>query len=61
MRRILAEVEFPTCRSLELDSGLIDAMVPAALDDYCLSVDPLDWTEADVRGAYAAAVALSAR
>ena len=49
-------VGFPTCSSLELDSGLIDAMVPAALDDYCLSVDPLDWTEADVRGAYAGRV-----
>ena len=61
VRRILAEVDFPTYRSLELDTALVDAMVPAALDDYCLGVDPLDWTEADVRGAYDAAVALSAR
>ena len=61
VRRILAQVEFPTCASLELDPGLIDAMVPAALDDYCLSVDPLDWSEADVRGAYDAAFALTAR
>ena len=61
VRRILAEVGFPTCSSLELDSELIDAMVPAALDDYCLSVDPLDWSEADVRGAYEAAWTLAGR
>jgi hypothetical protein len=52
VRRMLASVEFPTCGSLGLDPGLIEAMVPAALDDYCLSMDPLDWSEADVRGAY---------
>ena len=61
VRRILAEVEFPTCSSLELDSGVIDAMVPAALDDYCLSVDPLEWDEADVRGAFEAAWTLAGR
>ena len=61
VRRILAEVGFPTCASLGIDPALISQMVPAALDDYCLSVDPLDWTEADVRGAYDAAFALTAR
>ena len=61
VRRILAAVEFPTCGSLGLDADLIEAMVPAALDDYCLSMDPLDWNEADVRGAYDAAWGLSGR
>jgi alcohol dehydrogenase len=61
VRRILGTVEFPTCGSLGLDPGLIEAMVPAALDDYCLSMDPLDWSEADIRGAYDAAWALSGR
>jgi choline dehydrogenase len=61
IHRMLAEVGFPTCRSLGLDDALIDQMVPAALDDYCLSVDPLEWTEADVRAAYEAAWQLEVR
>jgi hypothetical protein len=36
----------------------VDALVPLALDDYCLTVSPYPWTAADIRGAYAAALAL---
>ena len=35
--------------------------MPAAVEDYCLAVDAHDWSEAEVRGAFDAAVALSAR
>lgn len=61
VRRLLAAAGFPTCTEAGIDAGRIEALVPAAVDDYCLAVDAHDWTEADVRGAFEAAVALSGR
>lgn len=58
VRRILTELGAPTPASLGLDPAIIGDLVPAALDDYCLTMDPLDWSESDVRGAYEAAWAV---
>ena len=61
VRRLLAEAGFPTCTEAGIGPAAIDALVPAAVDDYCLAVDAHDWSEAEVRWAFEAAVALSAR
>jgi choline dehydrogenase len=61
VRRLLAEARFPTCAEAGIGPGDIEPLVPAAVDDYCLAVDGHDWSEADVRSAFEAAVALSAR
>jgi alcohol dehydrogenase len=61
VRRLLADAGFPTCAEAGVGPREVEALVPAAVDDYCLAVDGHDWTEAEVRGAFAAAVALSAR
>src|SRR5262249_34668808 len=58
VRRILTQLGAPTPASLGPDAAIIGDLVPAALDDYCLTMDPLDWAEADVRGAYEAAWAV---
>ncbi len=56
VRRLLAEVGFPTLAAAGVGAGHMDALVPLALDDYCLTLSPHAWSEADVRGAYAAAL-----
>src|SRR6185312_8410935 len=61
VRRLLADAGFPTCAEAGVGAGQIGALVPAAVEDYCLAVDGHDWSEAEVRGAFEAAVALSAR
>jgi hypothetical protein len=61
VRRLLAGAGFPTCAGAGIDAGLVEALVPAAVDDYCLAVDAHEWSEAEVRGAFQAAVALSGR
>ena len=61
VRRLLAQAGFPTCAEAGIGPGDIEPLVPAAVDDYCLAVDGHDWSEAEVRGAFEAAVALSAR
>jgi choline dehydrogenase len=61
VRRLLADAGFPTCTDAGIGAGQIEALVPAAVEDYCLTVDAHDWSEADVRGAFEAAVALSGR
>jgi alcohol dehydrogenase class IV len=39
----------------------LDRLVALALDDYCLTVNPRTWDDADVRSAFEAALTLSAR
>jgi len=60
VRRILAAIEFPTCAAAGVSEGDVDALVPVALDDYCLTVSPYPWSADDVRGAYAAALGMGA-
>jgi alcohol dehydrogenase len=61
VRRILAAIGFPTCAEAGVPAGEVDALVALARDDYCLTVSPHTWTEADIRQAYADALALHAR
>jgi len=61
VRRLLAAAGFPTCADEGISSDQIEPLVPAAVEDYCLGVDAHEWSEADVRAAFGAAVALSAR
>ena len=61
VHRLLASAGFPTCADAGIGPDRTEALVPAAVEDYCLAVDAHDWSEADVRAAFGAAVALSAR
>jgi choline dehydrogenase len=61
VRRLLAEIGFPTCAEAGVAATDVDALVELARDDYCLTVSPHTWTVADIRGAYADALALDAR
>ncbi len=56
VRRLLAEIGFPTLAGVGVGIGDVDALVPLALDDYCLTQSPHAWSDADVRAAYAAAL-----
>ena len=61
VRRLLAEIGFPTCAEAGVAATDVDALVDLARDDYCLTVSPHTWTAADIRRAYADALALGAR
>jgi choline dehydrogenase len=58
VRRILAAIAFPTLASSGVSERDMEGLVPLALDDYCLTVSPYPWAAQDVRGAYAAALAI---
>jgi alcohol dehydrogenase len=57
VRRMLAAIGLPSAREAGLREQHVDRMTEIALDDYCLTVNPRPWSEADVRGAYEAAIA----
>jgi alcohol dehydrogenase len=59
VRRLLAEAAFPTCGDVGVDAARLDELVALAMDDYCLGVDAHRWSQADVRGAFAAALELT--
>jgi choline dehydrogenase len=61
VRRILAEIGFPTAAGAGVSEDDLDGLVPLALDDYCLTVSPHAWTEDDVRAAYRRALVLEMR
>ena len=61
VRRLLAAAGIPTLREIGVEPGHLDRLVELALDDYCLTVNPRQWDEADVRAAYAAAMVLERR
>ncbi|MDX6551777.1 MAG: choline dehydrogenase [Gaiellales bacterium] len=61
VRSLLRRVGFPTLRDVGVGEERLDRLVELTLADYCLSVDPKRWDEADVRAAYGAALALGAR
>jgi alcohol dehydrogenase len=54
---MLAAIGLPSAREAGLREQHVDRMTEIALDDYCLTVNPRPWSEADVRGAYEAAIA----
>ncbi len=59
--RILASVGFPTCAQAGVTFEHLERMVELSLADYCLTVNPKRWDEADVRSAYGEALALRVR
>jgi choline dehydrogenase len=61
VRRILAEIGFPTLASVGVAENDLGELADAALDDYFISVAPAPWSRDDVIAAYRDALALSAR
>jgi choline dehydrogenase len=61
VRRLLAGIGFPTCAEAGVRVADIDRLVALAREDYCLTVSPHTWTDADIRRAYADALALDGR
>jgi choline dehydrogenase len=61
VRRLLAEIGFPTCAEAGVREADVDALVALARDDYCLAVSPHEWDDGDIRRAYAEALALASR
>jgi len=63
VRRLLAEVRFPTLREVGLDEGSVDGVVERTFGEqsYNLEIDCHAWTTAEVEQAFRAALALEAR
>ena len=61
VRRLLARAGLPTMRGAGVGEERLDRLVELSLGDYCLTVNPREWTDADVRRAYADALALEVR
>jgi choline dehydrogenase len=61
VRRILAEIDFPTLRSVGVTEADLDELADAALEDYFISVAPQPWVKADVVACYRAALAVEER
>jgi choline dehydrogenase len=61
VRRLLSEIGLPTLREAGVEDRHIERLVELSLADYCLTVNPREWGESDVRAAYAAALALDRR
>jgi len=61
VRDLLAALEFPILRSLGVEESHLDALTALALDDFFITQAPHPWTAAEVRAAFAAALALEAR
>jgi alcohol dehydrogenase len=61
VRRILAELEFPTLTAVGVTEADLDGLTEGALADYFISVAPAPWSPAEVRAAYAQGLALGAR
>ena len=61
VRRILAELEFPTLTAVGVTEADLDGLTEGALADYFISVAPAPWSPSEVRAAYAQGLALGAR
>jgi choline dehydrogenase len=61
VRRLLAEISLPTLREVGVEESHLDRLVELSLADYCLTVNPRVWSEADVRRAYGEALSLHRR
>jgi choline dehydrogenase len=60
VRRILADLEFPTLSGVGVTSADLDGLVEGALADYFISVAPAPWSADEVRAAYAQGLAIGA-
>jgi alcohol dehydrogenase class IV len=63
VRRVLAEVGFPTLREAGVTDDDVPALVDAAVGEqaFFLEIDCHEWTRAEVDSAFRAALALEAR
>jgi alcohol dehydrogenase len=61
VRRLLAELDFPTLASCGVGEGDLDELADAALDDYFITVSPEPWTKDDVLACYREALAVRSR
>jgi alcohol dehydrogenase len=61
VRRILAELDFPTAAAAGVQEADLDELTGAALEDYFISVAPAPWSPAEVRAAYEQGLALGDR
>ena len=61
VRRILAEIGFPTLTAAGVSEADLDGLAAAALDDYFISVSPEPWTKDDVVACYRSALAIAER
>jgi alcohol dehydrogenase len=60
VRRILAELGFPTLAGVGVAESDLDGLTEAALADYFISVAPAPWSPAEVRAAYEQGLRLGA-
>jgi alcohol dehydrogenase len=63
VRRVVADVGFPTLQDVGVDEGDLPALVASATGEqsYNLDIDCHDWTPAEVEQAFRAALALASR
>jgi alcohol dehydrogenase len=60
VRRILAELEFPTLTAVGVTESDLDGLTEGALVDYFISVAFVSWSSVEVRVVYAQGFALGA-
>jgi alcohol dehydrogenase len=61
VRMLLASVEFPVLSSLGVEQQHLDRLTELAVDDFFLTQSPKAWSAAEVRAAFAAALAEAER
>ncbi len=60
VRRMLAELDFPTLAAVGVGEADLDGLTEGALADYFISVAPAPWSAAEVRAAYEQGLRLGA-
>jgi alcohol dehydrogenase class IV len=61
VRRILAEIDFPTLGSIGVTEADFDGLADVAMDDYFITVSPEPWTKDEVVDCYREALAIERR
>jgi len=61
VRRLLAEIDFPTLRGVGVSEDDLESLAEAALEDFFISLAPAPWTKDDVVACYRAALELESR
>lgn len=61
VRELLTELDFPVLSSLGITRGQLDELTDLALRDFFITQSPVPWTAAEVRAAFASALADSPR
>ncbi len=61
VRRLLADIDFPTLASCGVGEADLDELADGALEDYFITVSPEPWTKEDVVACYRDALAIGSR